>query len=83
MTTLRKRAEEAEKRLQNHLDADERKRKLEAEQKAKEKWYNARTYCSNCQTVNDYRIKEGVSIQDGGCIRCQVRGSNIYPVKIL
>lgn len=54
----------------------ELKRKFEEKKKKEEeiKWYNVTVYCENCQHVSDYRIRQGLRLNEGGCIICNVKG---------
>lgn len=51
--------------------------KREKENKAR---YSATVYCMNCMIVSNVSIPPGVTIQEGDCVVCRVRGK-LLPVK--
>lgn len=56
----------------------ELKRLQDAEKKRAEeskKRYSATVYCTNCMEVNSVSIPAGVSITEGDCVTCRVRGT--------
>jgi hypothetical protein len=61
------------------------KRMQEAEKKRLEeskKRYSAIVYCTNCMEVNSVSIPAGVTITEGDCVTCRVRGTQRLVKKV-
>lgn len=78
---------ELKRQANEHLErelkkAQDKLKDIEAKDK---KRYSAIVYCTNCLHVNNVSIPPGVTLKDGDCVTCRVRGTQMpvvdYPGK--